>query len=525
MAIISKEGLLKVLVSYNPWWKTGVVNPKLSKTYKRFAFYEAMKRLNQTDIRRTVVLTGTRRVGKTTIQYQMIEALLQSGVPPQKIVFISMDHPMLKLSAMNEILECYHENIYPEQDVYYFFDEIQYAQDWDKWLKAIYDMQPDTKMVATGSASPVLIKGSQESGAGRWSAIQVPTLSFYEYCELLNVDRPDLPDNLKITPLVYKTQQERTQIMLQLSKVQNHFNRYLQVGGFPDLPDNLKITPLVYKTQQERTQIMLQLSKVQNHFNRYLQVGGFPELALADNDILAQQIMREDVVDKVLKRDLPSLYKIRNATELERIFLYLCNVSSEIVSIEAIAKELNGVSRPTVENYIEYLESANLIYQSWPVSMGGKKVLKASPKIYIADAAIRNAVLMDDSMLSDPVEMGKVVETAVYKHVAAFYYQQAASVGYYRGGKRGKEVDVVVEYANSRNILIEVKYREGAPIPDDSAIVELSGEAAASIVVTKTADDFGVHNTKSGKDLIRIPAFAFLYLLGHAEKHGYHGME
>lgn len=340
----------------------------------------------------------------------------------------------------------------------------------------------DTKVVATGSASPVLVKGSQESGAGRWSAIQVPTLSFYEYCELLNVDRPDLPDDLKITPLLYKTQQERTQIMLQLSKVQNHFNRYLQVGGFP-------------------------------------------ELALADNDILAQQVMREDVVDKVLKRDLPSLYKIRNATELERIFLYLCNVSSEIVSIEAIAKELNGVSRPTVENYIDYLESANLIYQSWPVNMAGKKVLKASPKIYIADAAIRNAVLMDDSMLSDPVEMGKVVETAVYKHVAAFYYQQAASVGYYRGGKRGKEIDVVVEYSNSKNILIEVKYREGAPIPDDSAIVELSGEAAASIVVTKTADDFGVHNTKGGKDLIRIPAFAFLYLLGHAEKHGYRGME
>ena len=142
-------------------------------------------------------------------------------------------------------------------------------------MKTIYDMQPDTKMVATGSASPVLIKGSQESGAGRWLAIQVPTLSFYEYCELMNVDRPDLPDNLRITPLVYKTQQERTQIMLQLSKALHHFNRYLQVGGFP-------------------------------------------ELALADNDILAQQIMREDVVDKVLKRALPSLYKIRNATFIRR---------------------------------------------------------------------------------------------------------------------------------------------------------------------------------------------------------------
>jgi len=108
---------------------------------------------------------------------------------------------------------------------------------------------------------------------------------------------------------------------------------------------------------------------------------------------LAQQIMREDVVDKVLKRDLPSLYNIRNATELERIFLYLCNVSSEIVSIETITKELIRVSRPTVENYIAYLESANLIYQSWPVSLTDKQILKARPKIYIADAAIRNAVL------------------------------------------------------------------------------------------------------------------------------------
>jgi predicted AAA+ superfamily ATPase len=482
MAITSKEGILKVLTAYNPWWKTGVVNPKMIKTYKRFAFYEAMKRLSEPSIRRTVVLTGTRRVGKTTIQHQMIDALLKEGVPPQKIVFISMDHPMLKLSQFHEVLECYHENIYADQDVYYFFDEIQYASDWDRWLKIIYDNQPDTRVVATGSASPALMKGSRESGAGRWSVIQVPTLSFYEYCELLDLDRPDIPENLKVTDLLYKTQIERTQIMMQLSKVQNHFMRYLQVGGFP-------------------------------------------ELALADNDLMAQQIMREDVVDKVLKRDLPSLYSIRNVTELERIFLYLCNVSSEIISIDAITKELNGVSRTTVENYIQYLESANLIYQSWPVDMVGKKILKARPKVYIADAAIRNAVLMDETIMTDPVGMGKVVETAVYKHVTAFYYKFATSVGYFRGGKKNKEIDVVVDYPMIKNILIEVKYREGAPIADDDAIVEFCEDASAAIVITKTANDFGVHNTPNGKELLRIPAFAFLYLLGNAEKHGYHGIE
>ena len=291
MAITSKEGILKVLSAYNPWWKTGAVNPKLSKTYKRFAFYEAMKRLEQTDIRRTVILTGTRRVGKTTIQYQMIEALLAKGVAPQKIVYISMDHPMLKLSGFQDILDCYHENIFAEQDVYYFFDEVQYAQDWDKWLKAIYDMQPDTQVVATGSASPALMKGNQESGAGRWSVIQVPTMSFYEYCELLAVDRPQLPKQLKITTLLRMTQPQRTQIMLQLSKVQNHFNRYLQVGGFP-------------------------------------------ELALADNDIMAQQIMREDVVD--IKIDPPSDHGAKGIVPINAIEM------KDTVSTASAAKELKS---------------------------------------------------------------------------------------------------------------------------------------------------------------------------------------
>ncbi|MEA4948237.1 MAG: AAA family ATPase, partial [Petrimonas sp.] len=180
---------------------------------------------------------------------------------------------------MRIILDTTHENIYADYDCNYFFDEVQYAQDWDKWLKTIYDMQPDTKVVATGSTSPVLMKGTNESGAGRWSIIQVPTMSFYEYCELMNIDRPDLADSVTITALLHMSQQERTQIMLQLSKVYNHFTRYLQIGGFP-------------------------------------------ELALADDDFMAQQILREDVVDKVLKRDLPSIYPIRNSTELERIFLY-----------------------------------------------------------------------------------------------------------------------------------------------------------------------------------------------------------
>lgn len=50
----------------------------------------------------------------------------------------------------------------------------------------------------------------------------------------------------------------------------------------------------------------------------------------------------------------------------------------------------------------------------------------------------------------------------------------------------------MVDYPNIKNILIEVKYREDAPISDKDAISELSGEASAAIVVTKNASDFGI---------------------------------
>lgn len=93
-------------------------------------------------------------------------------------------------------------------------------------MKTLYDMQPRTQMVATGSASPALIKGSTESGAGRWSIIPVPTLSFFEYCALTGVEVPDLGPDIRPTAFSHMTQQERSVVMGKLGAVQNHFMRY-----------------------------------------------------------------------------------------------------------------------------------------------------------------------------------------------------------------------------------------------------------------------------------------------------------
>jgi hypothetical protein len=462
------------LSAINPWWKTGGISSDYAKPVKRFAYFEALKLLMHPDIRRMVILTGARRIGKTTVMYQLIESLLHDKVAPNRIVYITFDHPLLKLCRFDAILDVFLQYIYPDDDVFYFFDEIQYAADWDAWLKTLYDSNPYCRAVATGSASPILVDRTNESGVGRWSTLQVPTLSFYEYCDLIGIEKPDIAPEAKPSVL-------------------------------PDLPP------------REQTMLFHKLSPLQRHFNRYLTVGGFPELALSKDELLAQRIMRDDVVDKVLKRDIPVLYNIRSIVDLERIFLYLCYHSSNIISMDAISKELEGVSRPTVEKYVNYLESANLIYISNPIDLRGKKILKSQPKIYIADAAIRNSVIMQEDVLLNPGEMGIIAETAVYKHVRNHYRRLAMSVGYHRGRSRANEIDIVVDGVKNR-ILIEVKYREQYFLGGKSLIVSEAENAGSALVITKREDDFGP--LMACPIVYRIPAYAFMYLLGNSEKTG-----
>lgn len=112
--------------------------------------------------------------------------------------------------------------------------------------------------------------------------------------------------------------------------------------------------------------------------------------------------------------------------------MYLCMNSTEIFSVTTAAKELENTSAATIDSYIEALEMSNLIYLSKPMDVGSKGALKGKPKIYIADAAIRNAVLMIDDVLSDERELGAMVETTVYKHIVSFYQGSTAQLGYFR---------------------------------------------------------------------------------------------
>lgn len=484
MAIVSDEQVIKVLRQYNLWWRNPSAVKEESKPQKRLAYYEALRIIKHKTLRRFVVLSGARRVGKTTIMYQMIDHLIGEGIDPKSILYVSFDNPIVKLVNVESVLSVY-ESLYPIKGMrYIFFDEIQYTDDWELWMKVIYDSRKDICLTATGSASPILEKGAADSGTGRWSVLKIPTMSFYEYCRLLQLEEPILPDKVKLTKLVEM--------------------------GRAELGD-----------------LMGRLAPLEGHFNRYLMIGGFPELVLSDDDVYAQRMLREDVVDKVIKRDVLTLFNIRSPLLLEKLFLYLCMNSTEIFSITTAAKELENISVATIDNYMEALEMSNLIYLAKPMDVGRKGSLKGKPKIFIADAAIRNAVLMMDDVLSDEKELGAMVETMVYKHIVSFYQGSTAQLGYFRKAKDNqKEVDVVVELPREK-ILCEVKYRSNSHISAADAIVELCRDENSKItnafLVTKRLDDFGIVKHETKVPILRIPAIAFLYLLGRAEAEGENG--
>ena len=484
MAIVNDEQIIKVLRQYNPWWRTPSAIKEESKPHKRLAYYEALKILTHKTIRRFAVLSGMRRVGKTTILYQIIDHLIDRGINPGNILYATFDNPILKLVNVENVLSIY-EGMYPiEGTRYILFDEVQYTENWELWMKVIYDSRKDIRLIATGSASPILERGAADSGTGRWSVLKIPTMSFYEYCRLLGLDLPVLEDELR------------------LSELQGFSSA--QLGSLMD-----KFTPL------------------QNHFNRYLMIGGFPELVLSNDDVYAQRMLREDVVDKVIKRDVLSLFNIRSPLLMEKLFLYLCMNSTEIFNATTAAKELENTSITTVESYIKALEMSNLIYLAKPMDVGSKGALKGKPKIFIADAAIRNVVLMIDDVLSDEKELGAMVETTVYKHMVSFYQGSPAQLGYFRKAKNNqKEVDVVVELPRQK-ILCEVKYRNNSHIAETDAIVELCRDEQTKVtnafLITKRLDDFGITKHKTKVPILRVPAIAFLYILGKAEAEGWNG--
>ena len=472
---ISKKDIFSVLVRFNPWWNDE--RPANLPTWKRAVIREIREWRKNPLIGRALMLSGARQVGKTTLFRQSIAEMLDEHIPSSNILYATFDHPLLKLAGFEAIIDAWREYVPrsggPE---YLFIDEVQSVEGWEVWIKHQVDFEKNRRIAITGSAMTLAAEGN-ESGVGRWTSIRLSTLSFFEYLQIRKTPLPTIPEVSSLKDIFSKTQEDLTLLS--------------HAPGVQQLPA---------------------------YFNEYLLRSGFPQSAQIDNIDEAQRLLREDIIDKVLKRDMTALFQVRRVLELEQVFLYLCMHDGGPLNMKELESSLS-VNRLTAGNFISYLESTHLIYKLLPFGYG-KQVIKGQSKIYLADAAIAGSVFLKGRLLlDDSTAMGHVVETALFKHIFTHYYTKSFRFTYWRG-KKGNEVDIVAE-TGTRFVPFEVKYRSvHTELTDLKGLVEFCEEKSVKMgyVITRDLTDIGIINLpKIDAKIAKIPAPLACYWLGRME--------
>lgn len=471
---IEKSEIFPVLQEFNPWWSGGERGQL--PAWERTASAELWQWVENEDSIRALLLTGPRQVGKTTLILQTIRRLLAQGIAPERIIYATFDHPILKLAGADGLLKIWNELFpsSPEDQVYLFLDEIQYVPDWQIWLKHQVDFNRNLRIVVTGSAIP--IERGKESGVGRWQTVKLPTLTFKEFLQLKKIGYPDLPN---VQSLAHLFDWDASQYL---------------------------------RASQGARQLL-------PHFHDYLMRGGFPEPALQSDLNRAQQLLREDIVDKVLKRDMTAQFGVRRVLEMEKVFLYLCFHDGGIVDPNKIAGELDGVSKSTVLSFLDLFEASHLIYRQKPYGYG-KEILRGKSKYYLADPAISGSVLMlGKRLLENADKLGRAVEAAFFKHLFTRYYHRSVSFSYWQDkANRSREVDVIADIVNEL-IPFEVKYQDTElterKIPGLRLFCEQKN-VSRGYVITQRPEEFGtieLHSASSAQAaqkletrILKIPA-------------------
>lgn len=412
MIKVSKDQILKRLSLENPWWSSPPVKPAVCDRFTprpyHALFFSLLKRTEK--VRRAVVLLGPRRVGKTVLIHHVIGSLMDEGFQPKQIGYCSVDHPLYNGLSLEQLIENCMEvsgGDYRNRETFFFFDEIQYHREWEAHLKSLVDTYPQMRLVVSGSAAAALRLKSLESGAGRFTDFLLPPLTFYEYLSLLEADGKPIPEF-----------------------------------------DDEKSDQGVFYNAKD-------IIQVNDAFLNYLNYGGYPEVVLSEEiQRDPARFVKADIIDKVLLRDLPSLYGIQDIQELNSLFTTLAYNTANEVTLDGLSQG-SGVAKNTIKRYVEYLVASFLIRTVQRVDISARKFKRANFfKVYLTNPSIRSA-LFSPVQADDPA-IGSLVETAVFSQWFHSDYTQL----YYARWPEG-EIDLVALAGDQKALwAVEAKWSD-----------------------------------------------------------------
>lgn len=424
---IPQHEVQRRLATDNPWWRAGQGIDAEEAAWPRRAYFPQFAQLTlDTSVRRAVVLIGPRRVGKTVMLKHLVALLLAEKVAGTQVLFLSLDTPLYSGRSLESLVQLFVDlQQHPAgRPLWVLFDEVQYLKDWEVHLKSLVDTYPHIRFVASGSAAAALRMKSRESGAGRFTEFILPPLTFAEY-------------------LLFAGQED--------SLIVENMDTDGRVPSY-HAPD---------------------IHGLNTEFVNYLNYGGFPEAVM--NPVVRAnpaRFLRQDIVDKVLLKDLPSLYGIGDTQELNRFFNVLAFNTGNEIGLEDLSKHA-GITKTKLSDYLEYLEAAFLIRRVHRIDDNALRMLRARTfKVYLTNPSIRAALF--GMVMADDEAMGNLAETAVWSqwlHSASV--SRSLHYARWKAGRQDLEVDIVSLDSRTQKprFAVEIKWSDRIP----TALSELRG--------------------------------------------------
>ena len=213
-------------------------------------------------------------------------------------------------------------------------------------------------------------------------------------------------------------------------------------------------------SQKEIGQIETALQTRQNLEIRLL-YGSYPEVVNIENLEGKADYLR-DIVEAYLLKDILSVEGIRNAGKMKDLLRLIAFQSGKEVAYDELSKQL-GMSKNTVEKYLDLLSKVFIIYRLGAYSRNLRKEVVKAGKWYFYDNGIRNAIIGNFRPLAIRQDTGALWESyMIGERIKSNLNERLGKEFYFWRTYDGQEIDLIEESPDSLNA-IELKWGDKQP--------------------------------------------------------------
>jgi predicted AAA+ superfamily ATPase len=467
--IPSRADIIQALSRWNRWGEARLDSGRLREIMTRLGSF--------LDTPEVVALIGPRRSGKTTVLFQVIDALEASGAAREAMLHVNLEEPGFGAHLVPELLERIYETwraeVFPDGRAWIFLDEIQRVPGWERWVRARNETE-DVKIFVTGSSSELMSSELATLLTGRHMTFRVMPLSFREVLSYRGV-APPTGSSLAGDP----------------PRIRNAVVDYLRWGGFPEV---------VFTSDEERKKYLLQ-----------------------------------QYFDDILFKDVALRHRVRDLPLLRNLATFLLGQTASLVSFQRLA-QIFEISKAAAQAYCGYLEEAFLVSFVTFYTLKTAERLRRPRKVHAIDTGLRNAVT-----LSATPDRGRLMETAVYnmlmrgRHDGLFYWKGEGEIDL--AERRGLGLRRLIQVTDEGLLDPTARRRELRPLKEAAqAFPHAEPLVVAGALPTPGTGELGVRMVSLGRFLaagaddkmpekgfapdVDLPVPAAEKVLSHLREHG-----